>query len=598
MKDNYAFISLWMIGLLGSAWVSAQAPLSDQQAADEAERQRIREQQRIEARQRQQAPPSVLFDAPNTLPESEIPEQETPCVVINDIQLIGDDAEDFQSLLLPLTHHTAPRVAVYPRQASSFKSLRSAVAHDALPVLGRCLGTTGIDAVLKRLQNQLIDQGYVTSRIVVGEQDLNSGVLVLTLVPGRIGDIHFTDDRHFDNVLPMRAGELLNLRDIEQALESMQNLPSVTADIEIVPATGEDAIYGESDLRIQWDETASAVRLMLNADNSGTQSTGPYQGSLSLAVDNPLGLHDQLNLSLGHDLGGETTPAGGTASQGIDYRIPFGYWTVALQLNRSRHFQMVKGYRLHYRYHGVSRGGQLSLSRALYRDSVRTLEAQWAAWYRMSRNFRDGHEFTFQHRRTGGFEFTLKHREFIRNAIVKTQLSWRRGTGIFNAQEAVEHQHGEGSSRFSLLKAEVELSLPFTVGNQHFHYTGSWRRQHNMDQRLLAQNQFSIGGQYTVRGFDGEKSLTAERGWVLRNDLAWFMDARRQHSLYLGLDYGQVGGVSRRSLPGRSLVGAVVGVKGQYRDMTYDLSSGQPVSQPDAFPSRHWVNQFRVGLVF
>ena len=30
---------------------------------------------------------------------------------------------------------------------------------------------------------------------------------------------------------------------------------------------------------------------------------------------------------------------------------------------------------------------------------------------------------------------------------------------------------------------------------------------------------FSIGGRYTVRGFDGEASLMGERGWLLRNDI-------------------------------------------------------------------------------
>ena len=38
---------------------------------------------------------------------------------------------------------------------------------------------------------------------------------------------------------------------------------------------------------------------------------------------------------------------------------------------------------------------------------------------------------------------------------------------------------------------------------------------------LDAQDRFAIGGRYTVRGYDGEASLSAERGWLLRNDLSW-----------------------------------------------------------------------------
>lgn len=48
--------------------------------------------------------------------------------------------------------------------------------------------------------------------------------------------------------LPARPGDILNLRDIEQALENFKRVPTAEADIEIVP--GEQP--GESDLLIKW----------------------------------------------------------------------------------------------------------------------------------------------------------------------------------------------------------------------------------------------------------------------------------------------------------------------------------------------------------
>ncbi|MCH3846954.1 hypothetical protein LZC02_09895, partial [Campylobacter jejuni] len=58
---------------------------------------------------------------------------------------------------------------------------------------GRCLGGRGIVTAVNQIQNAILAEGYVTTRVVAQEQDLTRGVLVLTLLPGRIGDIRFDE---------------------------------------------------------------------------------------------------------------------------------------------------------------------------------------------------------------------------------------------------------------------------------------------------------------------------------------------------------------------------------------------------------------------
>ena len=116
------------------------------------------------------------------------------------------------------------------------------------------MGTAGISVVMKRIQNAIVARGYVTTRVLAKPQDLHSGVLTLTVIPGRIRAIRFapgTDARatSWPDALAARPGDLLNLRDIEQALENFKRVPTVDADIQIAPADG-DAQPGESDLVI------------------------------------------------------------------------------------------------------------------------------------------------------------------------------------------------------------------------------------------------------------------------------------------------------------------------------------------------------------
>ena len=58
---------------------------------------------------------------------------------------------------------------------------------------------------------------------------MNSGILSLTLLPGYVEDIRFVEGvprrATYWNALPMRPGDVLNLRHIEQALENFKRVP-------------------------------------------------------------------------------------------------------------------------------------------------------------------------------------------------------------------------------------------------------------------------------------------------------------------------------------------------------------------------------------
>lgn len=121
----------------------------------------------------------------------------------------------------------------------------------------------------------------------------------------------------------------------------------------------------------------------------------------------------------------------------------------------------------------------------------------------------------------------------------------------------------EGTSRFGLLSADAALTWPFKAASQNLRYNASLRLQDNTTP-LTPQDRFAIGGRYTVRGFDGESSLPAERGILLRNDLSLALGSSGQEA-YAGLDYGEVSGPSSELLVGKYLCGAVVGMRGSIK---------------------------------
>jgi hemolysin activation/secretion protein len=450
------------------------------------------------------------------------------------------------------------------------------------PPIGRCLGAEGINVVVARVQKSIIEHGYITTRVLAGPQDLSTGTLILTLVPGRIAAIRPDDESGaattwFRNAIPSVPGDLLELRDIEQGLENLKRLPTVDADIQIAPTTASDARPGDSDLVVKYRQKFP-LRATLSLDDTGTAATGKTQVGATVAWDGPLGLNDLAYLSINHDAFNHDDR--GTGGQTVHYAIPFGYTLLALTASRSRYHQTVAGgFGENYVYAGNSSNAEARLSRLVYRDQHRKTTIALRGFRRASTHVIEDMET--QHSIVGGWETSLNHREFIGDATLDGTLAYRRGTGAFGAIAASEELFNEGTSRLKLYTADVSLNAPFQLAGQKLRYTALWRAQWNRTP-LVPQDRFAIGGRFTVRGFDGETSLLGDRGHLLRSDLGIGL-GQSGAELYAGLDHGQVSGESTEKSLGHHLIGGAIGVRGQFMGLNYDLFVGAPIRKPEGF---------------
>lgn len=561
------FIFLVLATLAGSAFSQIPSPASV--AAEESIRQQERERT---LREQQEREPSLHLD--KSLPEEAIllPQKESPCFPISAIDLAGTSADRFR---------WAVKAANPPGD----------------PALGRCLGSQGINVVMKRIQNAIVAQGFVTTRILAGPQDLTTGKLTLTVIPGKIRQIRRADGTSsratLGNAVPANTGELLNLRDVEQGLENLKRVPTADADIQIVPAEGKDAQPGESDLAVKWQQNMP-LRLAMSLDDSGTKGTGKNQGSFTISLDNPIALNDLFYLTYNQDLGGSHPGNRGTHGYVAHYSLPFGYWLLGFTSSESNYFQTVAGNSQSYLYSGDSSNADIKLSRVIYRDAVGKASAYIKAWQRTSHNFIDHTEVVVQRRRMGGWEAGFADQLAIAQSNLEFNLIYRKGTGAFGSLHAPEEAFNEGTARPELFTADAQFTLPFKALNQSFRYRAAWRGQWSRTP-LIPQDRFSIGGRYTVRGFDGENTLMGERGQVLRNDLG-ILFGDLWPEFYLALDHGYVEGPSTRVLVGKRLTGAALGWRGSFKQVSYDFFVGQPVSKPDRFVTPATTTGFSLNL--
>lgn len=442
---------------------------------------------------------------------------------------------------------------------------------------GKCLGGEGINLLMSELQNSIISYGYITSRVVAPEQDLTSGVLFLLLVNGTLNEIYYQDgsdkSASLMTAIPTYTGEILNLRDIEQGIENLQRIPTASAKMQLVPGNKP----GESDVVIS-REQSKYLRLGLSLDDSGTKDTGRTQGGATLYLDNPLGLSDSFYVSGGRDLGGDSSH--GSNNYLFSYSGPIGYWNFSASKSGNTYHQVIAGVP-DYEYSGRSKSASFVLSRVISRNKSQKTTVNTGVNLRESSNYIDDTEVEVQRRKTTNWSIGVNHRHYFNDVTFDLGVNYKKGVRWFGAQKAPEEYGGFGTALSEIIIINGSLNVPFNIKDIQFRYNADFLSQFTSGANLTPPDRFSIGSRWSVRGFDGELSLSADNGWYIRNDFAW--TAPFNNELYLALDYGEVSGANSGYLLGHQLAGTALGIRGGIWGFSYDAFAGTPVYKPTGF---------------
>lgn len=560
---HLSFISLVCLISLNAA---AQTPPAAAARANAEQQQRDTQQREAQQRATAVAAPAVRSAAPSPEGWPSLPDEQ-PCFPIQTFALDVPPA-------LP--------EALRARGASALPQDPFAFARDWLGHYeGQCVGQQGLDVLTKGLQHAIFSRGYVTTRIMLAPQDLSSGTLTFSLVPGVIRHLKFenaTTRGTLKTAFPARDGDLLDLRTLEQGLEQMKRVSSQDVNMQIVPG---DAL-GESDV-VVIVQRAKPWSLVVSADNSGSRATGRYLGSVTLGLDNPLGLNDIFTAGYNQDLQFGNHALGSHGWNG-SYSVPWGWWTGTLFGYTNTYYQQIAGINQTFVASGNAQTVGVKLHRVLHRSQADVFGAQLQFSKRFGKSFIEDTEIAQQRRNNTFIEAGLTDRHYFGAAQFDGTLAYRQGTGGGGAQPDTP---AGPTYRFRMALLDANLSVPFLLGTQPFRYVGTVHGQFTNNE-LHYIDDLSIGSRYTVRGFSGETMLAAERGFYWRNELQMPL-GQSGHATYAGLDYGRVWGPSTAWLAGTQLAGAVVGLRGgipsRFGTHSYDVFLGMPVYTPSGFPA-------------
>jgi hemolysin activation/secretion protein len=547
------------LGALGPTLAHAQAATDRDSAIRQSEiiqRQNQEQLQRdLDAARRASGAPSGA-DPKQFMPKVEVPG-------------IGSACSDIKTVMIDSAPHLS--TAVREQMNSDFS--------------GRCVGVSDIEQMLGAITKDYIQRGYITTRAYLPAQELSTGVLRIQVVEGRIERIVIDDDGagsiQPSNAFPVRAGDLLNLRDLEQGVDQVNRLSSNGAELDIKPGD----LVGASTVVVH-NRPTTPLHATFTLDNQGSQSTGKNQEGLTLIADRMLGLNELVTLTHRQSVPNDRESRS-AVSDNVSVVVPFGYSTFSAFVSRSTYATQIKAPSgLLLRANGNSGSDGVKLERVMYRDqrSKVTLSAGYTS--KKIENYLADQFLSVSSRWLSVFDLAVGASTTMLGGVVSTSLGVSNGLKLGGAQNDLPNlPDGAPHSQFSKLSYALSYYRPFKIGEADLSLSSQLTGQ---DSRtgLQGSEQIAIGGLYSVRGFS-LNSISGDKGYYLRNELSSVRTLNLggqavAFRLYGAVDTGRVASIAQGALDGR-LTGMALGATFSWKALALDLMVAAPISLPSFF---------------
>lgn len=470
------------------------------------------------------------------------------------------------------------------------------------PYLDKCLGVSQLNALLKTITDHYLSRGYVTSRAYLPQQDLSSGTLQVLVVEGKLEGMEGAANSQLSSlelamVFPGQDGELLDLREIEQAIDQLNRLPSNQAQMELTPggAVGGSAVVVKNTPHKPW-------RVSLSRHNDGQKSTGEQQWGLGLEWDSPLGLADQLMIRGGHD--GLSDKHQTSKSTLFNYNLPWGWWNFSYSYSESDYRSLAKTDSFKFKQSGDSQSHQLRADRVIHRDDLSKTSINLGLSHLRTNNYIEGTRLDVSSNRLSELQWGINHGRRIGSGFLNIDLGVQNGIGAFDAQRDEQKRDQRGNltptSDYRKYSATLSFLQPFSLWGESFSFTSMATGQRSEDV-LFSPQRMSLGGSSSIRGLK-DQQLSGDSGGYWRNDLRWTrpvsVDWLRpvfaQYGAGLGYDQGVIsndryndnyhGRVSSNSLE--------LFARGQY--VSASVTFAHSLERPDVLSEREAPIYFRM----
>jgi hemolysin activation/secretion protein len=411
------------------------------------------------------------------------------------------------------------------------------------PYLGACIDVDLTRDLLATISDDLIENGYVTSRPYLLEQDISDGQIEIRILPGIIEKIIDADSGGSNGKIAtafLFNDEILNLRELETSLEQIERVSSITANIEIRPGTQQ----GGSIVAIKTIES-DPLKFELGAN---TQTDLDDQLSFLMNWDNPFNINDIFQFRLNDGELRETFQS--NRSRELAYSFPLGGYLLELSHSDINFKQRVQGSNGSFLSEGDTLADKYRVSKIVARNQSNRVTLALSLEIKDTDNFFEGELVDVSSYKTSQLQLELRHDWYQPWGRLGMHYNYHQGLDSFGARDDDYFTRTDGSESEARLQFEK-----FSIDSRVLYYLDgpTWYLDLNLhlqysDDILFDSDKLNLGSPYTVRGYSS--ALSGGNAWYLRSDITWQLESvgipsstnrlTKSVALSFGLDYGEV----------------------------------------------------------
>lgn len=441
---------------------------------------------------------------------------------------------------------------------------------------GKPLSTKVVFQLVKDLTDVLYRSGYVTSAIGLKNAKIQNGDLEFVVLWGTVNEFLIDGekattfkDKAMLSVLPNLKEKLLSIHDIDQIVETL-NTTNKTAKVNVVAAEEK----GLSNLNIERQRTA-LPDLTLSVNNSGTgnNANGRNQATMNLAWSDLFGTNDRWNFSTGYRFY-KQSKINQQRNYSLSYTQPFSFSTLELKLSESEYKKGLQGTIDAYSSSGKTQTATLKLTHVLLRNKDTILSAYGELEFKKRVSYFSDIQIGDYH--NNKLNVGLSYVTNLGYGKLYSDISYANGLRWFGANYSAFDANREKTLK--LLSGSINWQRPISWFDRAMNYQLRIGAQYGFDS-LYSENQFSLGDEYTVRGFKGGAASGDSGAYLSQTLTVPFYPQKAylsQISPFFGVDIGRVH--VKQSHKTDTLSGFALGVKAQVKLLALSLTYAKPLN--------------------
>lgn len=504
----------------------------------------------------------------------------------------------------------------------------------------RCLEPSDIATLLNALKHKAIKKGYITTSFGLKPQNLSTKRLLITLQTSTISDI-LIDNPKYARLLRkdygIKIGDFLNITAIERGLYNYKRLRSVSSRIHLEShlqsnqqPNSQSSLESNTKSNLQTPQstqdtqsskdTTQALQIpqtkihlhnqaktlgkiyapfygAISIDNAGSRATNIYQTSLQFGLENLAGLAEKLSAYF------VSTPLWDKQKSSfytsLDFSMPIRRVLLSASGSYAWYAQSIDIAKNTFSYNGYLANMDIKAQVLVLMNANHRLRLSLGLGKRWAKNYLEKIELITQRRNLSNIYAGVHYLRSFRQASFDISIGIKQGIKALGAMDNFPTTSNDSKPNFFYTIPTIDISayIPFGSENHRFVYTGFVKTQVSRTQ-LYASEKLSLGGIYSVRGFDS-LVLSGEVGVLYRNDFSYY--AKSVYGVRfvpsIGLDMGYSLNLYEKPTLDKLLTGGGVGLKlyvSKY--FNAEVWGYVPLYNPSKLDKRHFY--FSVGSMF